>query len=238
MSDTQAKIVESVVGAMLKASTRDKAGARTRTVVVDEESRAQARDLLSATSGRPHWEANVAARNITKTTRADAALDAAHEQAQVGDQMQRSLDRRSRRLGLASASLAELSHPSNSLLRLDAPRRGRSRIRTAHERLNAELAYRRAARLSRLWELVEGGCTVLTTRFADFCGHILVQNRSSTGVSAMYVSHLAITTNAHQARVSLARLTKAARIYAARVPRHPSRTRRRWRSCRSCARTR
>ena len=220
VSDTQAKIVESVVGAMLKDSklSLDKAASADALVVVDEESRKQARDLLSGASGRPHWEANVAARNITKTTAPMPLSTLLTSLAQVGDQMQRSLDRTLAAPGLASASLAELSHPSNSFfvsMRPDAV----AAIRTAHERLNAELAYHGAARRLTLWELVEGGCTVLTTRFADFCGHILVQNRSSIGVSAMYVSHLAITTNAHQARVSLARLTKAAQIYGARVPR-------------------
>lgn len=220
VSDTQAKIVESVVGAMLKDSklSLDKAASADALVVVDEESRKQARDLLSGASGRPHWEANVAATNLTKSTAPMPLSTLLTSLAQVGDQMQRSLDRTLAAPGLASASLAELSHPSNSFfvsMRPDAV----AAIRTAHERLNAELAYHGAARRLWLWELVEGGCTVLTTRFADFCGHILVQNRSSTGVSAMYVSHLAITTNAHQARVSLARLTKAAQIYGARVAR-------------------
>ena len=60
VSDTQAKIVESVVGTMLKDSklSLDKAASADALVVVDEESRKQARDLLSGASGRPHWEAN------------------------------------------------------------------------------------------------------------------------------------------------------------------------------------
>ena len=220
VSDTQAKIIESVVGAMLKDSklSLDKAAKADALVVVDEESRKQARDLLSGASGRPHWEANVAATNLTRSTAPMPLSALLTSLAQVGDQMQRSLDRTLAAPGLASASLAELSHPSNSFfvsMRPDAV----AAIRTAHERLNTELAHQGAARRLWLWELVEGGCTVLTTRFADFCGHILVQNRSSTGVSAMYVSHMAITTNAHQARVSLARLSKAARIYATRVAR-------------------
>ena len=218
VSDMQAKIVETVVGAMLKDSklSLDKAASADALVVVDEDSRKHARDLLSGASGRPHWEANVAATNLTKGTAPMPLSTLLTSLAQVGDQMQRSLDRTLAAPGLASASLAELSHPSNSFfvsMRPDAV----AAIRTAHERLNAELAYHGAARRLWLWELVEGGCTVLTTRFADFCGHILVQNRSSTGVSAMYVSQMAIATNAHQARVSLARLTKAAQIYGARV---------------------
>ena len=90
-------------------------------------------------------------------------------------------------------------------------------IREAHEKLNVELAMQGGGRRLALWELVEGGCAVLTNRFADFCGFLLVQKRSSTGVSAMYVSHVSIRTNASQARVSLSRALAAALAYLARV---------------------
>ena len=83
--------------------------------------------------------------------------------------------------------------------------------------LNVELTLSGGARRLTLWELVEGGCSVLVQRFAELCGYLLVQARTSTGVSAMYVSHQNIYTNASQARVSLARLTAAACAYTARV---------------------
>jgi hypothetical protein len=132
--------------------------------------------------------------------------------------MQLSLDTALTQPGLASASLVELSHPSNCFfvsVKTDAS----AAIRIALERVNSELATRGVGRSLSLWELVEGGCTVLTTRFAEFAGHILVQNRASTGVSAMYISRTAIETNSVQARVALARLTNAAEVYAARVAR-------------------
>mgnify|MGYP006062499117 FL=1 len=44
-----------------------------------------------------------------------------------------------------------------------------------------------------------------------------MQTRTSTGVSAMYVSHQNIYTNASQARVALAKLVAAASAYIARV---------------------
>jgi len=90
-------------------------------------------------------------------------------------------------------------------------------IRTAHELLNTELGALGGRRRLTLWELVEGGCQVLTSRFADLCGFMLVQARTSTGVSAMYVSHQSIYTNASQARVALAKLVAAASAYIARV---------------------
>jgi hypothetical protein len=130
--------------------------------------------------------------------------------------MQSTLEQTLAEPGAASASLVELSHPSNSYfvsLRTDAV----AAIRTAHETLNAELGSLGGRRRLTLWELVEGGCQVLTNRFADLCGYMLVQARTSTGVSAMYVSHQQIYTNASQARNALAKLVGAATVYIARV---------------------
>lgn len=113
-------------------------------------------------------------------------------------------------------SLLELSHPSNALfvhLRTDAV----AAMRTSAERLNVELGLRHVRRMS-MWELVEGGNTTLTNRFADFTGHVLVQARSSTGVTAMYVSQQSIMTNAAQANVALIKLTDYATEYARSVP--------------------
>ena len=168
-------------------------------------------------SGRPIYEANVAHLNMQGKQETMKLSVLLRELAVVGKQMQRSLDTTVSQPGLASASLNELSHPSNSYfvsMRTDAT----SAIRTAHERLNTELAHRGHSRRISLWELVEGGCAVLTTRFAEFAGFILVQSRSSVGVSAMYTSMQMISTNAQQARVALAKLATAAAIYGARVP--------------------
>ena len=217
VSDTQAKIVESVVSTMLKESKLAFDARADNLVVMDTEARRDLRDLASGASGRPYFEANVAARNLSKKAEPMKLSALLTNLAAVGAQMQRSLDSTLAQPGLASASLIELSHPSNSYfvsMRTDAS----TAIRIAHERCNSELAARGVRRRIALWELVEGGCTVLTTRFAEFTGHILVQNRASTGVSAMYVPHVAIETNVHQARVALARLTNAAETYATRVP--------------------
>ena len=126
--------------------------------------------------------------------------------------MQSTLEQTLAEPGAASASLVELSHPSNSYfvsLRTDAV----AAIRTAHEMLNTELGALGGRRRITLWELVEGGCQVLTNRFATLCGFMLVQARTSTGVSAMYVSHYMIYTNATQARNALAKLLTAASAY-------------------------
>ena len=219
VSDTQAKIVESVVGAMLKESRLALDAQADNLVVMDAEARKDARDLMSGASGRPFFEANVACRHLKDNAAKPMQLSKLLSSlAAVGAQMQRSLDTALTQPGLASASLVELSHPSNCFfiaMKTDAS----AAVRIAHERCNSELATRGVGRSLALWELVEGGCTVLTTRFAEFAGHILVQNRASTGVSAMYISRTAIETNAIQARVTLARLTNAAEVYAARVAR-------------------
>ena len=217
VSDTQAKIVESVVSTMLKESKLAFDARADNLVVLDTEARKDLRDLASGASGRPFFEANVACRNMADKAEPMKLSALLSNLAAVGAQMQRSLDSTLAQPGLASASLVELSHPSNAYfvsMKADTS----AAIRMAHERCNSELAARGVRRRLTLWELVEGGCTVLTTRFAEFAGHILVQNRASTGVSAMYVPHVAIETNAHQARVALAKLTNAAQVYAARVP--------------------
>ena len=67
-----------------------------------------------------------------------------------------------------------------------------------------------------LWELVEGCDHTLCTRFADFVGHVLIQNRTSTGVSALYASRQQLTVNASQAGVSLQKLINHAGHYSAR----------------------
>ena len=137
--------------------------------------------------------------------------------SQVGAQMQRTLESTLTQPGTASASLTELSHPANCYyvsMRADAT----AAIRIAHERLNSELGMRGIQRRISLWELIEGGCSTLTTRFAEFCGHVLVQTRSATGISAMYVSAHSLHMNAIQARVALQCLAHAAAIYALAVP--------------------
>ena len=58
---------------------------------------------------------------------------------------------------------------------------------------------------------------MLTNRFADLCGYMLVQARTSTGVSAMYVSHHNMYTNRSLARTALAKLITAANAYTRSV---------------------
>ena len=216
VSDMQSKIVETVVGSMAKESklTLDKNGSN-QLIVVDGEARKQLNDLASGESGRPFFEANVAVRNL-QSSDASAPKPTLSQLlaslSQVGGQMQRSLEQTLAPPGAASASLAELSHPANCYfvtLRPDAV----AAIRIAHERMNVELGLRGAGRRLSLWETIEGGCTMLTTRFAEFTGHVLVQARSTTGVSAMYVSPQAMNTNAMQARVALERLVHAGGAY-------------------------
>ena len=219
VSNMQAKIVETVVGSMLKSSGLTLDYEKDHLTVIDAEAKKKLQELAAGTSGRPFFEANVALRNLDKEgERAKPTLsEVLKSLATAGTQMQSTLEANLQEPGTGAASLAELSHPTNSYfvaLRPDAT----AAIREAQEKLNVELVLQGGARRLALWELVEGGCVVLTNRFADFCGFLLVQKRSSTGVSAMYVSHLSIRTNASQARISLARLVAAACAYAARVP--------------------
>ena len=185
--------------------------------VIDAEARKDLKDLETGASGRPFFEANVALKNLTIPNGAPPKLkEVLSGLADVGVQMQSTLEQTLAEPGAASASLIELSHPSNSYfvsMRPDAV----AAIREAQEKLNCELGALGSSRRLMLWELVEGGCSVLVQRFSELCGYLLVQARTSTGVSAMYVSHQSIYTNACQTRVSLARLTAAACAYTARV---------------------
>ena len=220
VSDMQAKIVETVVSSMARESklTMDKDS--DDLVVIDGAARKELNDLASGESGRPFFEANVAVRNLqdpnNPANKKTKLSDLLQSLANVGSQLQESLETTLTQPGAASASLAELSHPANSYfvsMRSDAS----AAIRVAHERVNVELGMRRAGRRVSLWELIEGGCTALTTRFAEFAGYVLVQARSSTGVAALYVSQQAIQTNAYQARMALDKLVRIALIYATAV---------------------
>ena len=212
VSDAQAKIVETVVGSMLRNSklvvgegVDDQK--KPQMVVVDDDARQQLRDLASGESGRPFFEANVAMRNLSESEQGPktSLVRLLSGLSDIGEQMQASLEKVLVQGGAgASATLEELTHPSNAYyvtLRADAM----AVIRTGHERLNVELGAAGRRRLA-LWECVEGGCAPLTTRFAEFCGFLLAQARASTGVAAMYVSQQAIYTNSQQARIALARL--------------------------------
>ena len=244
VSDMQSRIVETLVSSMARDSklTLDK-GSTNQLVVVDGEARKQLAELASGESGRlelgsgtglapapapaltltltltltrPFFEANVALRNLSageQTASKPTLAQLLSSINQVGAQMQRSLESTLTQPGTSSASLTELSHPANAYfvsIRADAT----AAIRIAHERLNSELGLRGAPRRLSLWELID--CT-LTTRFAEFVGHVLVQARSSTGISAMYVSAQSLHTNAIQARVALQRLAAAAVAYVISV---------------------
>ena len=73
---------------------------------------------------------------------------------------------------------------------------------------------RGVARRIHLWELVEGGSHMLSTRFAEFAATCWCKRASSTGISAMYVSQQALMTNSVQARITLERLAHVGLVYA------------------------
>ena len=55
---------------------------------------------------------------------------------------------------------------------------------------------------------------MLSSRFAEFVGHQLVQNRMSTGSSAMYASRIQIELTASQSGMALAKLVNQSTKYA------------------------
>lgn len=226
VSETQARIVETIVTALAKDSRlafdKNSAGAL---VVVDNETRAQLKEIASGTSGRPFFEASQAlhalrAGDASKQTTLEALLadvtNAGHAiQSQLIENMAGLTDATASGFGAGMASLAELSQPHNSYfvnMKPDVV----AALKSAHEKLSVEMAFQ-GVRDIRLWELIEGGCDDLSARFAEATALVLAQLRASGGVNAMYVPKHAIETNALQARMAMAKLSNLATAYAMRV---------------------
>ena len=218
----QTKIVESLVSSMMKDSglrlDTNAQDAQEKLVVINADTAKQMNDLASGQSGRPFFEANVALRTLT-----DKGTGGKHKLGEVVAQLNgvvrelhTALDAELLSPQTAGASLAELSMPRNSYfvkLREDTT----AAIRSAYDKFSVECAIKGVGRI-RLWELIEGADHTLCTRFAEFVGHVLVQNRTSTGVSALYAPRQQLVINASQAANSLQRLINHAGHYRASYP--------------------
>ena len=215
VADTQAKIMDTVIGSLAKTSSLALDTSEQTLVIVNSDVQKQLNELVSGNSGRPLYEANVALRVAQSIEPQKMPLYKLLSSISViGASMQRSME--NSLTSSSGASLAELSHPCNSYF-VSVKEDAVAAIRVAHEVLNVELAMRGCRRVQ-LWEVVEGGCQMLITRFASFVAYSLVQARSSTGTSAMYVSHTSMATNAALARGALSKLLTAATVYSHRVP--------------------
>lgn len=226
----QTKIVDSLVAGMVRESKLQldvhrppdaaAADAASRLVVINADTAKQINDLASGESGRPFFEANVALRNLTdrKDLNQKPLGEIVQEVTKVASVLKTALTNSAAALRPPGTTLAELSLPRNSYfvkLREDTV----AAIRSAFDKLAHELAHAGVRQL-RLFELVEGCDHLLSSRFAEFVGHVLIQNRSSTGVSALYASRTQLTVNASQAYVALRRLVSHAAHYTshARAP--------------------
>lgn len=214
----QTKIVESLIGSLMKDSglRLDADKAKDELVVINAETAKQINDLASGESGRPFFEANVALRSLTEngTGGKQRLGDVVGQLNGIVSELHKSLDAELLTPNTSGASLAELSMPRNSYfvkLRDDTS----AAIRSAFDTFCVESSVKGVGRIC-LWELVEGCDHTLCTRFADFVGHVLIQNRTSTGVSALYASRQQLTMNASQAAVSLQRLIHHAAHYRSR----------------------
>ena len=215
-----ARLVETLVSSLLKDSklqvtTGDDARTSAESlVVIDAETAKQIKDLASGESGRPFFEANVALRSLTESTRSKpkSLSDTVAAFSNVVSTLHDSLESELQRPETAGASLGELATPRNSYfvrLRDDTS----AAIRSSFDRFTTEFSLR-GGRHVYLWELVEGNDHMLSSRFAEFVGHMLVQNRVSTGVSAMYTSRTQLQLNSSQAGISLGKLLNQASKYA------------------------
>lgn len=221
VTQMQTRIVETLIAGLLKDSNLQLstgANAANSMVVVDGDTAKQIRDLAAGESGRPFFEANVALRNLTDTTRPRKLGELVQEFNTVAETLKQSLERELLpSADTAGATLGELALPRNSYfvkLRDDTA----AAIRAAFDRFDSERGIQGGIRHIFLYEMVEGADPMLSSRFAEFAGHLLVQNRVSTGISAIYASRQQLTVNAAQARVSLVRLLNQATHYASRFP--------------------
>jgi hypothetical protein len=218
----QGKIVESLIGSMMKESglrlDTSPEKAEDSLVVINGDTAKQINDLASGESGRPFFEANVALRSLTERGAGGKHKlgDVVAQLNGVVRQLHNDLDTELLSPQTAGASLAELSLPRNSYfvrLREDTT----AAIRSSYDKFSVECAVKGIGRIC-LWELIEGADHTLCTRFAEFVGHVLIQNRTSTGVSALYVSRQQLTVNASQAHCSLQRLINHAAHYRSNYP--------------------
>lgn len=215
-----AKLVEIIMTSLLKESklqvttSADGQDAADSLVVMNGETAKQIRELSSGESGRPFFEANVALRALTDdaSSQPKSLSDTVKSFTEVVSTLHHSLDAELQRPEIAGASLAELAAPRNSYfvrLRDDTA----AAIRNSFDKFSTEFRIR-GGRHVYLWELVEGRDHMLSSRFAEFVGHQLVQNRMSTGSSAMYASRMQIELTASQSGMALAKLVNQATKYA------------------------
>jgi len=219
----QTKIVETLISGMMKDSglrlDTDAQDAPDKLVVVNAETAKQINDLASGESGRPFFEANVALRALSDKNKGGKHKlgEVVAQLNDVARQLHTALAAERLSPQTAGASLAELSMPRNAYfvkLRTDTT----AAIRSGFDKFSVEREIRGIGRIS-LWELVEGCDHTLCTRFAEFVGHVLIQNRTSTGISAMYSSRQQLVINAAQAGNALQRLINHAGHYRRTYPR-------------------
>lgn len=223
VSEFQGKLLSELAGSLLKNSTLqfatssndgDEGGAL---VVVDAEAAKKIKDMAAGTSGMPFFEANVALRNLENSAsgKPQSIDKIVADIAGLGRALYDRLMEQLIPTLNESVSLTDLAHPRNSYcvrLKDDTT----AAILEAFDRFSTELALRGGGRV-KLWELIEGADATLSQRFAAFVGHVLVQNRTSTGVNALYTSRAQLSVNSTQAGVSLQRLINQAIAYRSRV---------------------
>jgi len=213
----QCKIVDSLISSMMKESglrlDTSAEAASESLVVINGDTAKQINDLASGESGRPFFEANVALRAVINKggNETHKLGDVVAQLNGIVGQLHKSLASEILSPQTAGASLAELSLPRNSYfvrLREDTT----AAIRSAYDKFCVEASIKGMGRVC-LWELIEGCDHVLCTRFAEFVGHVLIQNRTSTGMSALYSSSQQLVVNASKSHVSLQRLLNHASHY-------------------------
>ena len=204
-----AKITELIVGATAAKShlalSKDPGG---ELIVIDSENRRQLEQLASGSSSKPFFDASVQLRNL-------ASAECAATPVTLGD-LVGTIQETSARLEaqLVDGMLGQQPGAAQGytlLLRPDVT----SCIAAAYDRLPLGNGARRVA----LWEILEGGCAVLTHRFAEAVAVLLASQRANRVLAQN--SRPQAPLNATQARVVFQRLEAALEAYVRAIPRLP-----------------
>jgi hypothetical protein len=212
------QLVRSVFSAVIRESGLtlgiDQTGEINELKVVSNALRKQATELAAGQGGGGLFANSVRLENLLSKGTGEMTL------AQLFDELQNA----GRALQVAaeptsvniptSASLDFLSAPRNSLLLRYKPE-ALAAMRHAFDVFQQEIASHHWHSMRRIsaYELIEGADETLTSAFAQFTAHTLVNSRMYSSATAMYIGAWPAAANATQLKISLQRLVRAACSY-------------------------
>jgi len=219
VSRFQTKLVESVVGSTLKGSklqldVRDQPGKDGALVVLSSDVKDSIRQITDGEAGHGFFEASVELNNIMgraskPMTISDIVRNLQNVSAEYHDQIAAGM------APSAPASYQRVVEPRNSFMLHLKPDTSAA-VQKAFDYITSEMrqcnGYHRHIHM---WEFVEGGDWVMTTRFAELAGLMLQNTRMRSGNFAAYVGTSQLISNGHNIRMQIQRLKTQVCYYLA-----------------------